>query len=172
MKKSVLMLAMAMIIGFGFAVAYMQTRAYGEGSSEKGSEVSYFEASHDVSRLMGLEVNNQQGENLAAVKDFVVDAHGQIAFAILSYGGLLGIGSKLVAVPFGALSYDPAGRLFVLNMSKEKLASAPKYHNRADLSNPRLSGDIYEFFGQHPYWTEKNTENQEHMGKSGTAETR
>jgi sporulation protein YlmC with PRC-barrel domain len=154
MKKILAILAAFALISFGFSVANTYAGKYDNGSAGKNPIGSYFERSYDVSKLIGMKVNNEQGENLGKIEDLVADSHGRIAFAILSYGGVLGMGETLVAVPFESLSYDSPWRLFVLNMSKEQLASAPKYEKRSDLANPKLAEDIYRFFGQQSYWTE------------------
>ncbi|HSB03931.1 MAG TPA: PRC-barrel domain-containing protein [Thermodesulfobacteriota bacterium] len=154
MRNSLAILVAFAVVSAGFAVS--NTYAASNGSAEKNSTGSFFARSYDVSKLIGMKVNNEQGENLGKIEDFVADSQGRIAFAILSYGGVLGMGETLVAVPFESLSYDSPGRLFVLNTSKEKLASAPKYEGMSGLANPKLAEDIYRFFGQHPYWTEEN----------------
>ena len=164
MKKTLVMLAVFAVISFGFTVANGDAGKSDDGSAGKNPLGSYFDRTYDVSKLIGMKVNNEQGENLGIIENLVADSHGRIAYAILSYGGVLGIGKTMVAVPFEALSYNSPGRLFVLNMSKEQLASAPKYKGRSDLANPKLAEDIYRFFGQHPYWTEENTEIPKNQG--------
>ncbi len=65
----------------------------------------------------------------------------------------MGIGGKLVAVPYSALSFDTVGKHLVLNASKEKLDSASAF-KRSDLADQKWAEDTYRFFGQQPYWTE------------------
>ncbi len=112
--------------------------------------------SSEVSSLMGREVKNAQGENLGRIKDFVVDPEGRIEFALLSTGGVLGIGGKIIPVPFEALSYQGEGRdaHFALDMSKEQLAKAPEY--KVTVLVDRTWGEkVYRFFGLEPRWSER-----------------
>ncbi len=155
MKKGLLILTAFVVIGFGSAAVISYAAEYNRAKSPETT--AYFERSYDVNELMGLKVNNEQGETLGKITDFIADSRGHIAFAILSRGGILGIGDKLVAVPFDALSYDSPGRFFVLNMTKEKLASAPEYKTRSDLANSKAAEDNYKFFGVRPYWTEESS---------------
>ena len=60
-----------------------------------------------ASSLMGDDVYNQQEEDLGDVKDFMMDMRtGKVAYAVLSFGGFLGMGEKLFAVPWSALTVD------------------------------------------------------------------
>jgi len=87
-----------------------------------------------ASKLTGMNVRNMQGEELGTINDFVIDVQtGKVQYAAMSVGGLLGVGSKLFAVPFDQLKFDHGQdeMFFVLNMSKEKLAAAPGF-NQSD----------------------------------------
>ncbi len=150
MKKTLAFLVLLVLISFGFGF----TNANRNRSAAKNSQSTYDERTYDVSKLIGIKVNNEQGENLGKIKSLLADSHGRIAFAIISYGGVGGLGETMVAVPFGALSYNSPARLYVLDMSKEQLASAPKYKGESDLANPKFADEVYNFFGQHPYWSE------------------
>jgi sporulation protein YlmC with PRC-barrel domain len=59
--------------------------------------------------LLGNDVYNRDGQDLGDIKEFMIDmASGKIAYAVLSFGGLLGLGDKLFAVPWAALTLDTA----------------------------------------------------------------
>jgi sporulation protein YlmC with PRC-barrel domain len=80
------------------------------------------------STLAGNAVVNHAGENLGNIKDFMVDTSGgQIAYAVLTFGGFLGMGDKLFAVPMSALSLHPTEKSFILDTSKEHLKTAPGF---------------------------------------------
>lgn len=138
------MIVLATIFSFGLLVA----NAYAAEQMDMGLGRPY-----GVSEMVGINVKNPQGDDLGRITDFVIDSQGQVAFAILSHGGFLRIGEKSVAIPFSALTYDRMGRHFVLDISKEKLASAPGFTLR-DLYNEKWAGDDYRYFGLQPYWTE------------------
>jgi len=109
---------------------------------------------YGASEIVGTQVKNPQGEVLGKIHDLVFDDEGRISFAILGYGGFLGIGQNLVAVPITSLSYAEESRDFVLNTTKENIQSAPLFSKKA-LDNPGWASDFYRYFGQQPYWTTK-----------------
>lgn len=77
-----------------------------------------------VSALTSDEVETQDGEKLGMIKDLVIDLEqGRIAYAVLSFGGIFGIGSKLFAVPWQA--FGLRGHTLVLDVKKEMLKKAP-----------------------------------------------
>ncbi len=78
--------------------------------------------------LLGNAVYNTDGEDLGDIKEFMLDmASGQVAYAVLSFGGVLGLGDKLLAVPFSALAFDTLNKRFTLNVLKESLKDAPGF---------------------------------------------
>ena len=62
--------------------------------------------------------------------------------------------SRYIAVPFNALSLGLGREYFVLNTTRERLASAPSFNEKKDLSNRAFAENVYRYFGQQPYWTE------------------
>jgi sporulation protein YlmC with PRC-barrel domain len=109
---------------------------------------------HRGDDVLGKEVINPQGENLGQIKDLVVQPNGQIAYAVLSFGGFLGLGDKLFAVPFEALRLDPEKEHFVLNVTKERLEQAPGFDKDdwPSTSDRTWGRGIHEFYGFEPYW--------------------
>src|ERR1019366_5392291 len=89
--------------------------------------------------LTGDKVVNHQREDLGKIEHLMIDlATGRIAYAVLSFGGFLGMGDKLFAIPWSALKVDTVEKQFVLNLDKEALKSAPGFDkdhwpNMADL---------------------------------------
>ena len=80
------------------------------------------------SSITGTNVKNVQGDSLGEIKDLMLNTHkGKIAYAVLSFGGWLGIGDKYFAIPFEAFSIDSEDDEFVLNVAKEKLEEAPGF---------------------------------------------
>src|SRR5512147_100223 len=78
--------------------------------------------------LLGNDVYNEDGEDLGDIKEFMIDMNsGQVAYAVLSFGGMLGMGDKLFAVPWAALSLDTANKRFTLDVPKESLKDAPGF---------------------------------------------
>jgi len=108
---------------------------------------------YSFDQLKGTSVKNPQGEELGRIQDIVIDSQGHVPFAVLDHGGYWGMGGKLVAVPFSALSFDTMGKHLVLNATKEKLDSAPAFKT-SDLADQKWAEDTYRFFGQQLYWME------------------
>lgn len=83
-----------------------------------------------VSELTGMDIKNQKGEDIGEIEDLVVDAKsGKVRYAAVSYGGILGIGDKLFAVPFEAFKFkqdtdDADDVVLVLDISKQQLEGA------------------------------------------------
>ena len=78
--------------------------------------------------MTGDDVKNPQGESLGDLKDLMIDTStGKIAYGVLSFGGVLGMGNKLFAVPWDALTVDGANKQLTLNVSKERLKDAPGF---------------------------------------------
>ena len=81
-----------------------------------------------ASTLTGDDVVNPQGENLGDLKDFMLDiTTGKIAYAVVAFGGILGMGDKFFAVPWSAFSVDGEKKNVVLNVPKERLQNAPGF---------------------------------------------
>ena len=107
--------------------------------------------------FIGANVENPQGQNLGDIKDIVIDrASGRIAYAVVSFGGFLGMGEKLFAVPWGAFSQPkPDKETFVLDVDKERLKNAPGFdaHNWPQMASREWVTSLYSYYHVPPYWT-------------------
>jgi sporulation protein YlmC with PRC-barrel domain len=100
--------------------------------------------------LLGNDVYNGAGENLGTIKEFMIDmTAGRIGYAVLSFGGFLGMGDRLFAVPWQALKLDTANKRFTLNVSKDKLKSAPGFDKDhwPSMADATWATDIHTFYG-------------------------
>jgi sporulation protein YlmC with PRC-barrel domain len=100
--------------------------------------------------LLGEDVVNPADENLGDIKEIMLDMNnGQVAYAVLSFGGFLGMGDKLFAVPWQALHLDTANKRFVLNIDKERLKKAPGFNKDAwpDMTDITWANQIHSFYG-------------------------
>ena len=89
--------------------------------------------------LIGNDVYNRAEEDLGDIKEIMLDMeNGKIVYAVLSFGGVLGIGEKLFAVPWGELALDTENKRFILNVEKDKLENASGFdkENWPKLANP------------------------------------
>lgn len=100
--------------------------------------------------LIGDSVINGQEEDLGDIKEIMLDMRtGQIAYAVLSFGGFLGLGEKLFAVPWQALHLDTVNKRFVLDIDKDRLKTAPGFDpdNWPDMSDVTWANQIHSFYG-------------------------
>jgi hypothetical protein len=100
--------------------------------------------------LTGEDVYNELEEKLGDIKEFMLDmSSGEVAYAVLSFGGILGIGEKLFAVPFDALKLDTANKRFILNVDKDRLQTAPGFDKDdwPDMADPTWASGIRSFYG-------------------------
>lgn len=110
------------------------------------------------SDLIGRDVHNLQDEDLGKIEDLAIDARdGSVAYAVVSYGGFLGMGDKLFAIPFQALRHDKDKCR--LNIEKAKLENAPGFDKDKwpDLSDRVFGEKVHEFYGVEPSWRRDGT---------------
>jgi sporulation protein YlmC with PRC-barrel domain len=81
-----------------------------------------------ASKIIGTAVKNANGDNLGDIKELVLNPEsGQVVYAVVSYGGVLGLGDKLFAVPWKALLWTPDKEHYILNVDKATLKNAPGF---------------------------------------------
>jgi len=84
------------------------------------------------STIQGQNIYNPKGDKLGKIEDIMLDLQeGKIAYVVLSFGGFMGLGDKLFAVPMQALQPDADNECFHLDISKEKLDNAPGFDKNA-----------------------------------------
>ena len=108
-----------------------------------------------ASTLAGDQVQNSAGEDLGKVDEIMIDIPaGKIAYAVLSFGGFLGMGNKLFAVPWSALRLDEDKKHFILDVDKKKLENAPGFDkdNWPDMADTSWGTRIFSYYGAEPYW--------------------
>jgi sporulation protein YlmC with PRC-barrel domain len=118
-------------------------------ASGPGPEVMAAEA------LSGNAVYNMQGERLGDVEAIMLDVvSGTVAYAVLRTGGFMGIGARLLAIPWPALQLDSDDHTFWLDLDAERLASAPDFDRNhwPSMTDTQWAWEVHAFFGQRPYW--------------------
>jgi sporulation protein YlmC with PRC-barrel domain len=114
----------------------------------------------DAATLTGDSVVNAAGEDLGKIEAIMLDVtSARIAYAVLSFGGLLGMGKKLFALPWGALTLDAVEKRFILDASKEKLENAEGFDKDhwPSMANPALATRLYSYYNVTPYWREEDS---------------
>lgn len=100
--------------------------------------------------ITGTNVTNAKGESLGEIKDLMIDTQtGTVNYAVLSFGGFLGLGDKYFAVPFEAFTVNETTETFVLNVSKDVLENAPGFDkdNWPKSSDHRFWNSLYDVYG-------------------------
>ena len=118
-------------------------------------QTSTFQPVLSATTLIGDSVVNAAGEDLGKIEDFILDLpNGRIRYAVVSFGGFIGMGEKLFAVPCDALKVDTKNHSLVLDIAKKRLESAPGF-DKDSLPDTSVSGwqnEVYKFYGITPYW--------------------
>ena len=105
--------------------------------------------------LEGNKVVNADGDNLGDIEHIMLDVpSGRVAYAVLSFGGFLGMGDKLFAIPWHALILDADNKCFVLDIPKERLEQAPGFNKDRwpSMADQRWAADVHRFYNIEPYW--------------------
>jgi sporulation protein YlmC with PRC-barrel domain len=100
--------------------------------------------------LVGDDVCNPHGEDVGEIKEIMLDMRsGEVAYAVLSFGGFLSMGEKLFAVPWRALQLDTENKRFVLNVDQDRLKNAPGFHksNWPDMADQSWAREIHTYYG-------------------------
>jgi hypothetical protein len=109
-------------------------------------------AAHQV---QGTTVYNTELEKLGSVDDIMIDkASGRIAYAVLTFGGFLGIGDQFYPLPWEKLSYNTEMGGYIVDIDRATLEGAPSYADKAAASwdDASWGRDVYAHYGVHPYW--------------------
>ncbi len=110
-------------------------------------------------KVEGTPVTNPQGDDLGRIEELMIDKlSGHVVYAVLSFGGVLGIGVKRFALPWEALHYEPEQAAYVLDIDPDLLRKAPGFDadHPPDMSDRRLGQQIHDYYGYRPYWEEQD----------------
>jgi len=108
-----------------------------------------------ASSLMGNRVVNSLGEYLGKIEDLMIDvAEGRIAYAVLSFSGIMGLGNRLFAIPWDALALDTEEKKYILDLDRDMLQKAPAFDQNhwPDISDQDWVERVHTYYGYRPYW--------------------
>ncbi len=103
-----------------------------------------------ASSLTGDSVKNAQGDDLGDIKEIMIDTeNGQVQYYVLSFGGFMGMGNKLFAIPPQAMDVDTENECMVLNLDKETLKNAPGFDddNWPSMADETFRNKVYGYYG-------------------------
>jgi sporulation protein YlmC with PRC-barrel domain len=105
-------------------------------------------------KVEGTDVYNLQGEKLGTVDDIMIDkVSGRAIYAIMSFGGFLGMGEKYHPLPWSTLKYDESKGGYVVNLDKQMLEGAPTYDMRDEFEwTPDYGRRVDDYYKAPSYW--------------------
>lgn len=119
------------------------------------STVSGHTSAIRAKKVLGTAVIDTSGRRIGEVEDIVLDKQSNnIMFAVISFGGFLGMGDKYHPLPWSMLDYDPEEDAYVVNASREQLQAAPADSVAALTRNDGLAyrDSVYSYYDAPRYW--------------------
>ncbi|MEO3389012.1 PRC-barrel domain-containing protein [Mesorhizobium sp. CAU 1741] len=112
---------------------------------------------HDLiasDKVVGTNVYDREGKHVGKVERLILEKRGgRVSYAVLSFGGFLGIGHDHYPLPWAKLDYDEGLTGFRVDISREQVEGAPKYAANEDFDWSEKSGrSVYDYYGIVPYW--------------------
>jgi hypothetical protein len=106
-------------------------------------------------KVEGTPVYRSNGDKVGTIERIMIDKlSGKVAYAVMSFGGFLGIGEDYYPLPWSLLTYNTRLDGYEVNISEQQLKGAPKYskHENWDWSDPERGRRVYDFYQVTPYW--------------------
>lgn len=105
-------------------------------------------------KVAGTAVYSPNGDHLGKIETVILDkTSGRVVYAVLSFGGFLGIGQSHYPLPWSVLTYDPNHGGYVVNLAKEALENAPHYDIDAPQWEDRAwAKSVHDHYAARPYW--------------------
>jgi sporulation protein YlmC with PRC-barrel domain len=102
--------------------------------------------------LNGDRVRNPAGEDLGKIEEIMIDIPtGRVAYAVIAFGGVMGIGEKLFAVPWSALSLNERDHEFILDLDRRRMEESPGFdpNHWPDMADPAWEAQADEPYSPH-----------------------
>ncbi|NMA97397.1 MAG: PRC-barrel domain containing protein [Phyllobacteriaceae bacterium] len=112
---------------------------------------------HDLiasDKVEGTRVFDPSGRDIGAIERILVEKRsGKVSYAVLSFGGFLGIGTDHYPLPWSKLNYDTQLGGYRVDITKEQLEGAPHYDRESDDYWTEENGRrVHDYYGVTPYW--------------------
>jgi hypothetical protein len=112
---------------------------------------------HDLigsDKVEGTNVYRSNGDKVGSIERIMIDKYsGKVAYAVMSFGGFLGIGHDHYPVPWARLDYNEKLGGYEMNISEQELKGAPKFAAGSDWSWDETKGkEVYDYYRIRPYW--------------------
>lgn len=105
-------------------------------------------------RVEGTPVYNRSDQRLGSIHSVMIDKKGgKVAYAVLSFGGIFGLGEHVYPVPWELLAYNVDLDAYVVDLTREQLENAPKLRlDQADRPQPRDYEEVTGYYSSMPWW--------------------
>ena len=105
-------------------------------------------------KVKGTDVYNRAGEKLGSVEDIMIDkVSGRAIYAVMSFGGFLGMGEKHHPLPWATLKYDTQKGGYVVNLDKKQLEGAPNYDRDSEFKwTPEYGRKVDSYYKVPSLW--------------------
>ena len=106
-------------------------------------------------KVEGTAVYDRGGEKLGSIHSVMIDKiSGKVAYAVMSFGGFLGMGDSYHPLPWHVLTYDTGQGGYVVDLDRNKLEGAPTYatSETPNWSDRRWGQQVHDYYGTRPYW--------------------
>ncbi len=119
------------------------------GTGGEGVEVDETDRLIASDKVEGTAVYNRDGDRLGSVRNVMINKYsGQVAYAVMSFGGFLGIGERYHPLPWRTLTYDTGLGGYVVGLSREQLEGAPSYaRDEAPWDDPAYGRGVSDYYG-------------------------
>ena len=106
-------------------------------------------------KVQGTPVYRPNGERVGKIERVMIDKlSGKVAYALMSFGGFMGIGEEYYPLPWSLLTYNPSLEGYEVNVGEEQLKGAPKFskYENWDWSDRARNDKVYDYYGVAPFW--------------------
>lgn len=106
-------------------------------------------------RVEGTAVRRPSGETIGTIQRLMIDKiSGNVAYAVLRFGGFFGVGEKHLPIPWAKLTFDPSMNAYQVNISDDELAKAPSYQadKEFDWGDRTQERQLHDYYRTRPYW--------------------
>jgi hypothetical protein len=133
----------------------MQTDILQTASSAAGTSARQSHSLIASDRVEGTPVRRSDGSKIGTIERLMIDKHsGNVAYAVLNFGGFLGLGQHHLPIPWGRLTYDRTLCGYQLDLSDDELSRAPAFEANQDFDwgDRGRETDIHNYYKVPPYW--------------------
>jgi hypothetical protein len=106
-------------------------------------------------RVEGTAVRRPNGDTIGTIQRLMIDKiSGNVAYAVLRFGGFFGLGEKHLPIPWAKLTYDPTMNAYQVNITDDELTKAPSYaaDKEFDWGDRSQERQVHDYYKTRPYW--------------------